>query len=170
MKEKGIQEAIGAVEKINHKYGKVIYTLDIYGQIDQDQADWFTELQNSFTEEISYKGIVEYSKTYDVLKDYYALLFPTQFFTEGVPGTIIDAYAAGVPVIASKWEHFTDVIIEGETGFGYSFGDEQGLQNILDKAYLKQELIEDMRINCINTAKKYLPGPSIRIIEELLDK
>jgi hypothetical protein len=60
-----------------------------------------------------------------VLKDYFALLFPTHFYTEGIPGTVIDAYAAGIPVISAKWESYSDVIDEGVTGIGYKDGAER---------------------------------------------
>ena len=34
-------------------------------------------------------------KTVKTLENYYLLLFPTKFRTEGIPGTIIDALSAG---------------------------------------------------------------------------
>ena len=53
-----------------------------------------------------YCGIKDPKDSVKTLKNYFALVFPTRFYTEGIPGTIIDAYYAGVPVIASKWESF----------------------------------------------------------------
>ena len=47
-------------------------------------------------------------------------IFPTRFTTEGIPGSIIDSYYAGVPVLASKWNSFDDVIEDGKTGVGLS--------------------------------------------------
>ena len=94
MKEKGIEDAVNAVEEINKKYGETVFTLDIYGQIDSMQTEWFESLQSRFSKDISYKGLVPFDKSTGVLKNYYALLFPTRFYTEGIPGTIIDAYAS----------------------------------------------------------------------------
>mgnify|MGYP002519543662 CR=1 FL=1 len=31
-------------------------------------------------------------------------------YTEGVPGTIIDAYAAGLPIISAKWLNYGDIL------------------------------------------------------------
>ena len=70
-----------------------------------------------------------------MLKNYFLLAFPTKFYTEGIPGTILDAYAAGVPVIASKWESFFDVIEEGKTGIGYEFDNQKELEKILAVSY-----------------------------------
>ena len=77
MKEKGIEDAVNAVEEINKKYDETIFTLDIYGQIDTMQTEWFESLQSRFLKDVSYKGLVPFDKSTDVLKNYYALLFPT---------------------------------------------------------------------------------------------
>ena len=116
MKEKGIEDAVNAVKAVNEKYGETIYTLDIYGQVDAEQTDWFENLKNTFPDYVKYGGLVPFDKSVDVLKNYFALLFPTHYYTEGIPGTIIDAYAAGVPVISAKWENFGDIIEENITG------------------------------------------------------
>ncbi len=104
MKEKGIEDAVNAVKTVNEQAGRKVYTLDIYGQIDDAQTEWFEELKLNFPEYVNYRGVVSFDQSVDVLKEYFALLFPTGFFTEGIPGTIIDAYAAGIPVISAEWE------------------------------------------------------------------
>ena len=96
------------------------------------------------------------------LKDYFILLFPTHYFTEGIPGTIIDAYAAGVPVICSRWQNFDDLIDEGKTGFGYDFKDRQGLKTKLLKIANDPLIVNELRENCINRAKYYTPAKAIQ--------
>ena len=164
MKQKGIEDAINAVQAVNKVIGKQVFLLDIYGQIDEHEESWFKMLKDNFTSEIKYGGIVQYDKSTDVLKDYFALLFPTRFFTEGVPGTIIDAYAAGLPVISSKWEHFNDVIKDGITGIGYTFGEVRGLIQVLLEVYENPEKIISLKENCIKYASEYMPEKSIKII------
>ena len=51
------------------------------------------------------------------LVNYDLMLFPTRYYTEGLPGTIIDAYIANLPVIATEWKHAREFIKDGETGF-----------------------------------------------------
>lgn len=70
MKEKGIEIAVNAVKKINAAENREIFTLDIYGQIDDNQIDWFNSLQKSFPEYIQYKGRVSFDKSTEVLKQY----------------------------------------------------------------------------------------------------
>ena len=164
MREKGIEDAVDAVRMVNETLGSTVYTLDIYGQIDAAQAEWFADLQKSFPEYISYKGCVDADKSVEVLKEYFALLFPTHFYTEGIPGTIIDAYAAGIPVISAKWESYSDLVVEGVTGVGYDFGEKEKLAQMLLHAAESPKTFFDMKQNCICQASAYLPKTAIQIL------
>lgn len=46
MKEKGIEDAIDAVKTVNSRLGRTVYTLDIFGQVDKDYEERFSELKN----------------------------------------------------------------------------------------------------------------------------
>jgi glycosyltransferase involved in cell wall biosynthesis len=167
MREKGIDDAVEAIRAVNAYFGRTVYMLDIYGQVDPAQTDWFAELQKTFPSEIRYCGIISYDQSADALRDSFALLFPTEFFTEGVPGTIIDAYAVGVPVIASRWESFADVVEDGVTGIGYPFQEHEILKQILTELVRCPEKMTQMRLNCLRKAHEYQPS---RVMNILLDK
>ena len=168
MKEKGIETIVEIVKKINESLGKTAFKLDIYGQIDQGQLQWFENLKKSFPEYISYGGVVAFDQSVSVLKNYFALIFPTHFFTEGIPGTIIDAYAAGVPVISAKWESFADVISEGETGFGYTFDDSSELEHILRSCLKKPERVNMLKGNCLRCANAFSLNEVMKIFTNRL--
>lgn len=155
MKEKGIEDVVNVVRDINLKAGRIIYSLDIYGQVDPKQSEWFKTLSASFPEYIKYGGVVPFASSVEVLKDYFALVFPTRFFTEGVPGTIVDAYAAGLPIISAKWESFNDVIEENVTGYGFDFCDLDSFEKLLQQISEKPSMIIELKGNCINKAKDY---------------
>jgi glycosyltransferase involved in cell wall biosynthesis len=164
MQEKGIEDAVNAVKAVNEASGKTIYTLDIYGQVDANQTQWFAELQKTFPDYIRYGGLVPFDKSVEVLKDYFALLFPTRFFTEGIPGTVVDGYAAGVPVISARWESFADVIDDTVTGYGYPFGDTGALTDLLQKAAADPAMINSLKTNCLKKANDYTPDKEIAIL------
>ncbi len=164
MREKGIDDAAEAVCAVNGHFGRTVCTLDIYGRVDPDQTQWFEDLQAAFPQEIRYCGVVDYDRSTEVLQDYFALLFPTEFFTEGVPGTIIDAYAAGVPVIAAQWESFADVVEDGVTGIGYPFGEQERLKEILIQLVEHPEIGYSMKANCLEKARQYLPDTVMEIL------
>lgn len=169
MEEKGIGELVRTVENVNEKLGRTAYILDIYGMIWDTYKDEFERLKKSFPEYICYKGTVDFDKSTNVLRDYFALIFPTKFYTEGVPGTIIDAYAAGIPVISAKWESYDDIIDEGHTGIGFPLGDFDALERLLIEISEEPDRITSMKENCLKKAEQYSPADVLkRFIETRL--
>lgn len=161
--KKGIGTAANSVMKLNKKYGRKVFTLDIYGPVDPGEDEsWFAELRKSFTDAITYRGNAPFDKSVEILSGYFALLFPTQYFTEGIPGTIIDAYAAGVPVIASKWKSFADVVEEGITGLGYDFNTTTDLEKIMEKIITDPSIITNLKQGCVRKANDFLPQNAIK--------
>ena len=169
MAEKGIEDAIYAVDKINKHYKRTVYRLTIYGQVDAGQTQWFEDLKKEFPEYVTYGGVVPFTESVDVLKECYALLFPTRFYTEGIPGTIIDAYAAGLPVISSKWESFSDVIEDGVTGYGYEFNNTEALYEILSRAAADPDMVIKLKKNCILKARGYTAERGTTVLKNALD-
>lgn len=170
IEKKGIEVAVDVVKRINEKLNTDFFILDIYGHVDLDYQYRFDKLKNTFPKCIQYCGSVDSDKSTDVLKNYDLLLFPTLFFTEGIPGTIIDAYSAGVPVLASKWENWQDVIVNGETGLVYDFGNDVQFEEKLIQVFLKNENIskwKTWKCNCLDKCREYTPENAIRIF---LDK
>ena len=168
MKEKGIEDAVEAVAAVNEALGRTVYALDVYGQIDAGQKEWFEGLKLRFPSYVRYGGLVPFDRSVEVLKDYFALLFPTRFYTEGIPGTIIDAYAAGVPVISARWESFADIVEENVTGLGYEFGNANDLKEKLLYAVQNAEEFNSMKVNCLEYSKRYLPSKAIEALKDKL--
>lgn len=169
LKEKGIEDAIDAVKKVNTDCGKEMYTLDIYGQIDERYKETFQEIISNAPAYIKYKGMVSYEKVVDVLKDYYLMLFPTYYEGEGFAGTIIDAFASGLPVVASDWHYNSEIIQEYRTGRIFQTKDSKRLAEILLYYLEHSEEVLGMRKNCIEEAYKYMPENAIKNFIEVLD-
>jgi glycosyltransferase involved in cell wall biosynthesis len=165
MREKGIEDAIEVVIKINSTYNEVVYVLDIYGPIESEYEEKFNLLLKNSPDYINYKGIVDFNRSVEVLCDYYLLLFPTRFKTEGIPGTIIDAYAAGVPVVASKWNSAEEIITVGKTGYIYEFEDLNSFKSILEELIDNCKSIIEIKKECLKKSKRYTPKS---VISELL--
>lgn len=83
IKEKGIEDIVQVIEEINSKNEKNIYSLDIYGPIDSHYEDQFCKIKKKFPPYIKYCGTVSFDKTTEALKEYFALVFPTRFYTGG---------------------------------------------------------------------------------------
>lgn len=155
MKEKGVEDAVNVIKDINQEAGRDLLVLDIYGQVDNRQVEWFENLQKEFSPAIKYGGLVPFDRSVEVLKEYFALLFPTKFYVEGVPGTIIDAYASGLPVISSRWESFADVIDDKVTGYGYEFDNIGALKVLLVQIAETPEMITSLKKNCLEKVDYY---------------
>jgi len=164
MKEKGIEDAIEAVKYVNETLDRKIYTLDIYGQIEENYCKRFEDLKRIFPDYIVYKGVVEFDESVDVIKEYFALLFPTYYEGEGFAGTILDAFAAGVPVIASDWKYNSEIVKEGENGYLFGSNDLRSLTNVLITAANNPSYFNKLKIKCIDIANYYSPQNTIKVL------
>ena len=167
MKEKGIEDAIDAVKAINMQAGEVVCALDIYGKIDSDYENRFAKLQADFPEYIRYCGCVDANDSVNVLKNYYALLFPTYYEGEGFAGTLIDAFSSGIPVIASDWRYNCEFVTHGYDGMTFATHDVKKLQEAITNIINDSDNYKTMKNNCLRTASRYLPSV---VVKTILDK
>ena len=146
MKEKGIEEAVEATKILNDR--GIDCTLTIFGQIDKHQIEWFEKLKMSFPEFVRYGGVIPYDQSVDCLKNYDVLLFPTYYEGEGFAGTLLDAMAAGVPIVASDWKYNREIVNE-RNGVLVPVKDSEALASavlgIKDNFALKQAALEEAR-------------------------
>lgn len=171
IKEKGIEDAIYAVEAINAEFGRIICTLDIYGKIDKRYEQEFNELIKNTTEAIKYRGMVPYNKSVETIKHYYALLFPTYWPGEGFPGTIVDAFSAGIPVIATDWNCNSEIIENKKNGIIYPNSEIKNLKDAIEWMIGQKNEIFKLKIDCIKTAELYQPEQYVRqMINKIIGK
>ena len=163
MQEKGIAEAVDAVKTVNDALGRQVFSLDIYGQVDPQQTGWFADLQKTFPESVRYGGMVPFDKSVEVLKEYFALLFPTYYSGEGFAGTLIDAFSAGVPVIASDWKYNAEIVNE-QVGYVYPTGDQGAFTDILIQVAENPQILIDMKPACLKKAEDFTPA----VIDKIL--
>ena len=161
-KEKGIAVAADAVKMVNEKRGRTVYTLDIYGQIDADQTAWFDDLQKHFPAYVRYRGVAPFDKSTEVLKKYSLLLFPTYYAGEGFAGTLLDAFGAGVPVIASDWKYNAEIVEDGVCGLIFPVNDINVLAEKLMWCELHPDEVLRMKKACIDYAQCFLPQNAMK--------
>jgi glycosyltransferase involved in cell wall biosynthesis len=164
MEEKGIADAVEAVEACNREEGETLFTLDIYGPV--VEQEWFDRLMAG-RQHCRYVGVVPFNQTTQTLKDYFALLFPTYYHGEGFAGTIIDALSAGLPTIASSWKANAEFIEDGKTGILFTPRSTRELTSILRDVGRHPEKIQAMRHNCLRKANDYQPAA---VINTLVDR
>lgn len=165
MAEKGIDDIIKVLGRINSS--DIKYTLDLYGMVSPEYQQHFDDLLKEYHKFISYKGFVKTHESITVLKNYFCLIFPTKFYTEGIPGTIIDAYASGLPVICSNWLSANDVVDDTQSGYLYEFDNTDALYELLEEIFYKPDMILSQKGYCLNKANEFRPNIIIKTIFEI---
>ncbi len=143
--------------------------IDFYGQINPEEESYFRSLIESHSDNVKYCGYLAPDKITSTLRDYDMMMLPTRFYTESLPGTILDSYIAGIPIIATKWKYAEEFIEDGKTGFIVPFNDGQDefnrkLKSVYDDreklALMKEcasgEAIKYSEDTAWNRIKKYL--------------
>ena len=156
-KEKGVEEAAAAIAEVNRQYGEKRAVLHIYGPVELVYQAEFEKLLEKHSDAVFYQGCVPYEKSVQTLCNSFLLLFPSTYYGEGLPGTIIDAFSAGLPVIATDWHFNAELVRSGETGYCYSWKEPRQLVKWMCYAMEHPDEVEAMRPACLREAKKYTP-------------
>lgn len=88
--------------------------------------------------------------------EYDMMMLPTRFYTESLPGTILDSYIAGIPIIATKWKYAEEFIEDGRTGFIVPFKNGQDeFDRKINLIYDDREKLAQMKESAAKEAINY---------------
>lgn len=95
------------------------FEVGFYGMMLEDYREEFEGKIRRYEDNASYHGVLDGTDTrsHEKLAAYDVFLFPTFWSDEGFPAAIVDAFIAGLPVIASDWNCNSELIRDGENGF-----------------------------------------------------
>ncbi len=130
--------------------------VDFYGPIELEYKSDFENKLHNYKDVANYKGILNGNEIYTTLSKYDLLLLPTKFYTEGFPGSILDAYISGIPVLVTKWKYALEFVENNKTGFIVSFDNCQDEFNerILS-LYNDRNMLERMKKYAREESNKY---------------
>jgi len=173
---KGVMDAITAVSNINEKFGKNMFELDIAG------GSGFNEKEQSFLREvkqlaseksfINYLGLdlrIEGEESYKRLQSYDLHIFPSKFYQECAPGSVIDMFIAGVPTLSSNFPS-AKYLMSTDDSFFFEMNNIADLEKQLLFIYNNQIALNKMRINSYKKAKLYSETHFIDEIEKILER
>ncbi len=83
---------------------------------------------------IHYAGRLPSDRVSDLMGDAAALIFPSVWY-EGLPKTILESFARGTPVIASKLGSMSDLVTPGRTGDHFIPGDPAALAATITRLF-----------------------------------
>ena len=105
-----------------------------YGDIDSSYYDvFFNEIKS--LKNIHYHGLFKGAtdEVYKELKKYDALLLPTKWFAEGVPGILVESKIAGIPAIVSNHNYNSEIVLNDVDGIVMNSIDEVSLSECINK-------------------------------------
>lgn len=125
IKQKGLDTIFSMGERIMANGLDKSITLDFYGPIqDVDGDEEYFKKGLADYPFMKYFGPLEPDQINAKLEKYDVMLLPTHFYTEGLPGSVLDAYISGIPVIVTNWKHASEFVDDGKTGYIIPFEDD----------------------------------------------
>ena len=169
--EKGLTDLIQTVKLLNNK--KVMFFLDIAGGVSKEEIDYEKKVIKMCDndENMNYLGesfsIID-DNSYKQLQRYDLHVFPSHFFQECAPGSIIDMFIAGVPTLSSEFENAKNILNE-DNSFFFKFMDTKDLASKLLYVYSNKETLNNKRLLSSNEAKKYSVDSFIAFLREIFE-
>jgi glycosyltransferase involved in cell wall biosynthesis len=152
--DKGCSLIVESANRLNAQGYHDRFSIDFYGPVDPIYSDFETSIEG--LDNVNYQGFLKLDpKGYDILAKYSMMLFPTFWQGEGFPGIVVDAFTAGLPVLASDWNFNPDIIDDGVTGIIIPHNNldvlEQAMQKVIDGVFD----LKTMANNSYQKAKEY---------------
>ena len=126
--EKAPDDAIKALAILVDKMGIKTIRLDLAGSGAEDYLNWLKSLvlQLNLVAYVNFLGKVDHRELLESYRHYDILLFPSRW-EEPIGGTILEAMAGGLPVIATDRGGIPELITDNENGLIVSANDPAGL-------------------------------------------
>jgi glycosyltransferase involved in cell wall biosynthesis len=118
MADKGVLDLLRALLCVHERIGSVrsIFAGEWYSELDRKvAADVITAFPNDSRPE--FVGAVDPLRKRDLLKSSAVFVFPTFYPFEGHPYVILEAMAAGLPIVSTNWACIPEMVEDGVNGF-----------------------------------------------------
>lgn len=139
---KGVKTLLRAYQQVCAEgYDSKLY---YYGPIIEDDLDpeLLEEIKN--TEGVEYCGVVDNTQVVETLSRHQVFVFPSEYQGEGFPAVLVEAMAAGLPVISSDINYNPELIRQGENGLLFPYGDAGALASCMKECMENRDLLEQM--------------------------
>lgn len=151
LRDKGIQEFIGAAKIILSKKKKARFLL--VGGVDEENPTSFTEKQlNEWSAIEGIEWLGKRDDIPDILKEAHIACLPS--YREGLPKSLIEAAASGLPIVTTDTVGCREVVQDGENGYLVPIKTVEPLAEALIKVIDDEELRATMGEHSRNKAVK----------------
>jgi glycosyltransferase involved in cell wall biosynthesis len=133
--EKGIETLLHAWRRLSERRPGLKLTIVGQGPL--------AALQSQSPPNVEWRGWQAHDQLLQIMKDASLLVFPSEHY-EGFPMTLVEAFATGLPVVASNIGACAEVIRDRETGRVYRPGDAGHLADVLEEMFGDRAMVRDM--------------------------
>ena len=145
-KEKGLFTLVRAFKNIMNITLKIVGD----GPIRKDLENY---IDRERIKNVQFLGYINGDDRFDVLKKAMFMLFPSECY-ENMPYTILESFACGVPVVASRIGGLKELVIDGYNGLLFEPGNIEDLKQKIVNLLNSRELLLKMRYNARKTAEE----------------
>ena len=156
-KQKGLDWMFDLADYISTKGMQDRYSITFYGPMTEEYRSFIEEHVRKY-DFVEYRGTLQPEEIYETLSRYDVMLLPTHFYTEGLPGSVVDAYISGIPVIVTEWKHAREFVDDGRSGYIVPF--EDGKQLMIDKVMMLEKdraLLQELKKNALAKRTEFAP-------------
>jgi glycosyltransferase involved in cell wall biosynthesis len=150
-KQKGIYIVLEAFKQIKKKHKHVC--LKIAGD-GQEFENLKTIIKEEDIKDVSLLGFVSGKIKAEILESSSIYVFPTNY-KEGMPNSVLEAFAFGLPVITRPVAGLKDVFIDGKTGYLINSLDVEYYVNVILKLIEDKENYNNISNFCIKYSEKF---------------
>ncbi len=169
MKQKGLDYMFALAQYICENDLSRDMQVDFYGQIAKDDKPYFEENLKKYSSCSHYMGELQPNEIYETLSHYDVLALPTHFYTEGFPGSILDAYISGIPVVVTEWKHAHEFVKDSVTGIIVPFENGEGqFVQAFRLLYREPKFLQELKINVRDVRKNYMPQHIWQVLQSKL--
>jgi glycosyltransferase involved in cell wall biosynthesis len=153
--EKGIEVMLGAWKKTTGFALKIAGNGPLKGMV-RDVA--------RHSPHIEWLGHLSRDQIQELMAKAYCLIFPSMLY-EGMPMTILEAFASGLPVIAPRFGVMQEMVADGKSGLLYTAGNEIDLAAKVNWAFLHRQEMGKMREKCLSVySEKWAPEKNYEML------
>ena len=153
---KGCDLILSCVKRLNEQGWENKFEVTFYGTVDTSYEPGFLK-EVAAISNVTYKGLLNLTSRegYEELSENDVFLFPTFYENEGFPGVVVDAYIAGLPIIATDWHFNAQFVKDGVTGVVIPSKEETPLFEAMKSFMAGEHDVDEMKIKCLKEASLY---------------
>jgi len=151
--DKGVTVLMDAIESINKEGIKII--LDVYGPLDENYEQYFSERLSYSKGIITYKGILKPDEVQPALQNYHFLALPTFHSGEGLPGILVEAGMTGIPIIITRFNALPEYFKHNESALFVEPCNVESLKNEILRLIDNEDLNNSLTTGILKTIEPF---------------